>query len=176
LAQSLETDERWLSGRRVVVTAGGTREPIDPVRFLGNRSSGKMGNALAHVALEAGADVTLITAAEPPGTTPGLDVVRVETAQEMGDAVRRSVRGARILIMAAAVADYRPASVSPVKLKKRRGTWSLELEPTEDTPGDDSGSEVLGIWTSHIALLFGRPLKAGDIQTIYPRAEQEGQR
>ncbi|TME47486.1 MAG: hypothetical protein E6I55_06015 [Chloroflexi bacterium] len=132
MAQSPETDERWLSGRRVVVTAGGTREPIDPVRFLGNRSSGKMGNALAHVALEAGADVTLITAAEPPGTTPGLDVVRVETAQEMGDAVRRSVRGARILIMAAAVADYRPASVSPVKLKKRRGTWSLELEPTED--------------------------------------------
>ena len=52
----------------------------------------------------------------------------------------------------------------------------FELEPTEDTPGDDSGSEVLGIWTSHIALLFGRPLKAGDIQTIYPRAEQEGQR
>ena len=105
MAQSPETDERWLSGRRVVVTAGGTREPIDPVRFLGNRSSGKMGNALAHVALEAGADVTLITAAEPPGTTPGLDVVRVETAQEMGDAVRRSVRGARILIMAAAVED-----------------------------------------------------------------------
>ena len=132
MARVPQTEERWLSGQRVVVTAGGTREPIDPVRFLGNRSSGKMGNALVSAALDAGADVTLVTAAEPPPTTARLEIMRVETAHEMGEAVRTSVRGARILIMAAAVADYRPASVSPVKLKKRRGTWSLELEPTED--------------------------------------------
>jgi len=102
------------------------------VRFLGNRSSGKMGNALVRAALDAGAPVTLITAAEPPAPDPQLQIVRVETAQQMGDAVRASVVGARILIMAAAVADYRPASVSPEKIKKRDGTWVLELEPTVD--------------------------------------------
>jgi len=91
-----------------------------------------MGNALVRAALDAGAPVTLITAAEPPAPDPQLQVVRVETAQQMGDAVRASVVGARILIMAAAVADYRPASVSPEKIKKRDGTWVLELEPTVD--------------------------------------------
>lgn len=132
MAQVPETEERWLGGQRVVVTAGGTREPIDPVRFLGNRSSGKMGNALARAARNAGARVTLITAADSPAHAAQLDVVRVDTAREMGDAVRHSVAGARILIMAAAVADYRPVAVSPVKIKKRSGTWRLELEPTED--------------------------------------------
>lgn len=132
LAQTPGAEERWLEGRRVVVTAGGTREPIDPVRFLGNRSSGKMGNALAAAALDAGADVTLITAAEPPARAPRLEVVRVETAAEMGDAVRRSVTGARLLIMAAAVADYRPTSVAPAKIKKHDTVWMLELEPTVD--------------------------------------------
>ena len=132
MAPAPEAESRWLAGQRVVVTAGGTREPIDPVRFLGNRSSGKMGNALVRVALDAGAHVTLITAAEPPAAEPQLKVVRVDTAQQMGDAVRASVAGARVLIMAAAVADYRPARVSPEKIKKRDGTWVLELEPTED--------------------------------------------
>jgi phosphopantothenoylcysteine decarboxylase / phosphopantothenate---cysteine ligase len=132
LAQTPDAEERWLEGRRVVVTAGGTREPIDPVRFLGNRSSGKMGNALARAALDAGADVTLITAAEPPPGAPHLDVVRVETAAEMGDAVRRAIAGANLLIMAAAVADYRPTSVSPAKIKKHDAMWMLELEPTVD--------------------------------------------
>jgi len=132
LAQVPETEERWLDGQRVVVTAGGTREPIDPVRFLGNRSSGKMGNALARAARNAGARVTLITAADPPADASQLEIVRVETAHEMGEAVRASVAVARVLIMAAAVADYRPAAVSPVKIKKRSDTWMLELEPTDD--------------------------------------------
>ena len=132
MAAELAPDPRWLSGARVVVTAGGTREPIDPVRFLGNRSSGKMGNAIAAAALDAGAGVVLITAATPLPPAPELQVVEVETAASMGDAVRTAIAGARILIMAAAVADYRPSQVSPRKIKKRAGTWVLELEPTVD--------------------------------------------
>lgn len=131
-APSPADGEPWLTGRRVVVTAGGTREPIDPVRFLGNRSSGKMGNALAAAALGAGAQVTLITAAEPLAPAPGLEVVPVETAAAMGSAVRHALAGAAMLIMAAAVADYRPRRVSPRKIKKTEGTWLLELEPTVD--------------------------------------------
>ena len=125
-------EERWLAGRRVVVTAGGTREPIDPVRFLGNRSSGKMGNALAAAALRAGAAVTLITAADAPAPAPGLEVTRVETAESMRAALLQALSGASILVMAAAVADYRPRQMSPVKIKKRSGPWLLELEPTVD--------------------------------------------
>jgi len=126
------TGDARLQGARVVVTAGGTREPIDPVRYLGNRSSGKMGNALAVAAARAGAEVTLITAAEPPRDLDGLHVVRVDTAEQMGAAVRGALPGARVLIMAAAVADYRPKRVSPRKIKKGTGTWVLELEPTTD--------------------------------------------
>jgi phosphopantothenoylcysteine decarboxylase/phosphopantothenate--cysteine ligase len=123
---------RWLAGRRVVVTAGGTREPVDPVRFLGNRSSGKMGNALALEACLLGAEVTLITAAAPPPPEPGLTVVGVETAAEMLDQVRAGVAGADVLVMAAAVADYRPLSASRAKLKKGDGPLTLELVPTTD--------------------------------------------
>jgi phosphopantothenoylcysteine decarboxylase / phosphopantothenate---cysteine ligase len=132
LAQPPADPERWLEGQRVIVTAGGTREPIDPVRFLGNRSSGKMGNALAQAARSRGASVVLITAAPPPEPSDGIEVIGVETAAEMADAVRAHLTGARLLIMAAAVADYRPRSVSPSKIKKGAGTWVLELEPTED--------------------------------------------
>ncbi len=117
---------------RVVVTSGGTREPIDPVRYVGNRSSGKMGLALAGEALRLGAHVTLITAAPPPPPRRNLDVVRVETAAEMLDAVQRAVADAEVLVMAAAVADYRPAEVSPRKLKKRDKSLSLSLVPTVD--------------------------------------------
>ena len=123
---------RWLAGRRVVVTAGGTREPVDPVRYLGNRSSGKMGNALAQESCRLGAEVTLITAAAPPPPEAGLTVVAVETAAEMLDRVRAGMVGADVLVMAAAVADYRPAFAAPAKMKKSNGPLTLELVPTTD--------------------------------------------
>jgi len=125
-------EERWLEGSVVVVTAGGTREPIDPVRYLGNRSSGKMGNELAVAAARAGARVLLITAAEAQPDLPGVEVTRLSTADEMHAAVRRSLAGARLLIMAAAVADWRPVGVASQKLKKRPGEWTLTLVPTVD--------------------------------------------
>ena len=115
-----------------MVTAGGTREPIDPVRFLGNRSSGKMGNALTAACLEAGASVELVTAAPPPAGAPGLRVVEVETAEEMHRAVWAALGSADLLLMAAAVADYRPRQASPRKLKKSAGGITLELVPTVD--------------------------------------------
>lgn len=124
-------DAGWLRGRRVVVTAGGTREPIDPVRYIGNHSSGKMGNAIAVEARRLGARVTLVTAAPPP-SVPGIDVVRVETAADMLAAVRQHLEGAAVLFMAAAVADYRPAQVAMTKIKKRQGPFQLELTQTVD--------------------------------------------
>jgi len=122
----------WLAGERVVVTSGGTREPIDPVRYIGNRSSGKMGLALAQEALRLGARVTLVTSAPPPAPRPNLDVVEVETAAQMMAAVRYAVVDARVLIMAAAVADYRPAQVAQSKIKKTGGGMQLDLIPTVD--------------------------------------------
>jgi phosphopantothenoylcysteine decarboxylase/phosphopantothenate--cysteine ligase len=124
--------DRPLAGLRFVITAGGTREPIDPVRYIGNRSSGKMGNALAAAALREGATVTLITAATAPDSHTGLEVVAVETAAQMHDAVHAALPGARVLVMAAAVADWRTAGVAPQKLKKGATTLTLDLVPTVD--------------------------------------------
>ena len=132
MADPAPADALWLRGRRVVVTAGGTREPIDTVRYLGNRSSGKMGNALAAAAARAGADVILITTVAPPPETRSMQVVPVETADSMAAALRSAVAGAAVLLMAAAVADYKPAHVTEGKIKKRAETWTLELEPTVD--------------------------------------------
>ncbi len=106
-----------LSGRRVVVSAGGTREPLDPVRFLGNRSSGKQGYALAAVAASRGARVTLVTCAELPPPR-GVETVEVETALEMREAVVAAAAGADAVVMAAAVADFRPATRAAAKIKK----------------------------------------------------------
>ena len=119
-----------LAGETVMVTAGGTREPLDPVRFLGNRSSGKMGYALAQAAASRGARVILITTASL-ASPAGCDVVRVETAKQMSHAVHERLREATVVVMAAAVADYRPQTVSQGKLK-RSGPLTLHLEPTED--------------------------------------------
>ncbi len=106
-----------LAGRCVVVTAGGTREPIDPVRFIGNYSSGKMGFSVAAAAADRGARVTLITtAAHPPHQ--GVDMRPVETADEMLDELKRVVPGADVLVMAAAVADFRPARVADHKIRR----------------------------------------------------------
>jgi phosphopantothenoylcysteine decarboxylase/phosphopantothenate--cysteine ligase len=117
-----------LAGETILITAGGTREPIDPVRFLGNRSSGKMGHALAEAAQTRGAKVILITASSLPATAT---TIRVSTAQEMQAAVLTHLPEATIVIAAAAVADFRPTQVSPSKIH-RTGPLTLTLNPTED--------------------------------------------
>jgi phosphopantothenoylcysteine decarboxylase / phosphopantothenate---cysteine ligase len=122
---------RDLEGLHVVVTAGGTREPIDPVRFIGNRSSGKQGHALAAEAAARGAKVTLVTTVDLPAPSTA-DVVRVDTAAQMDEAVRAVASAADVIVMAAAVADFRPATVATTKLKKRDGVPEIVLEPTVD--------------------------------------------
>jgi phosphopantothenoylcysteine decarboxylase/phosphopantothenate--cysteine ligase len=122
---------RDLEGLHVVVTAGGTREPIDPVRFIGNRSSGKQGHALAAEAAARGAKVTLVTTVDLPAPSTA-DVVRVDTAAQMDEAVRAVASAADVIVMAAAVADFRPATVATTKLKKRDGAPEIVLEPTVD--------------------------------------------
>jgi phosphopantothenoylcysteine decarboxylase / phosphopantothenate---cysteine ligase len=130
-AASVLAREGDLAGLRVLVTAGGTREPIDPVRFLGNRSSGKMGHALADAASRRGAAVTLVTTAQRE-SDPHVDVVRVETAEEMHDAVISRFVDCDVVVMAAAVADFRPKATAPEKLKKADGVPDIVLEPTPD--------------------------------------------
>ena len=120
-----------LAGRTVLVTAGGTREPLDPVRFLGNRSSGKQGEALAVEAAARGATVTLVTASDRPAP-PGVDVVRVETAEQMESAVLERAVAADVVVMAAAVADFRPKAAAEGKLRKADGVPEIVLEPTPD--------------------------------------------
>ncbi|HEY82537.1 MAG TPA: bifunctional phosphopantothenoylcysteine decarboxylase/phosphopantothenate--cysteine ligase CoaBC [Dehalococcoidia bacterium] len=121
-----------LAGKRIVVTAGGTQEPIDPVRHIGNRSSGKMGYAVAEAARDRGAEVTLVTAPTSLAQPVGVEVVPVQTAGQMKEAVAKAVAKADALIMAAAVADYQPKSISPAKIKKEAPTLTLELVRTPD--------------------------------------------
>jgi phosphopantothenoylcysteine decarboxylase/phosphopantothenate--cysteine ligase len=127
-----------LRGRRVVVTAGATREPIDPLRFVSNRSSGMMGYALATAARDAGADVTLISGAAGLPPPPALAFVPVETAVQMRDAVQAACANADVLIMNAAVADFRPAAVADQKIKKQGNSDGLVLEmvPNPDILGE----------------------------------------
>lgn len=120
-----------LEGLTVLVTAGGTRESIDPVRFIGNRSSGKMGNALAIEAARRGASVTLVTTADSP-VFGGITVISVETAEEMAAAVWENAAGCDIAIMAAAVADFRPAAPTDRKLRRVDAVPAIELEATPD--------------------------------------------
>ncbi|GIF13290.1 bifunctional phosphopantothenoylcysteine decarboxylase/phosphopantothenate--cysteine ligase CoaBC [Actinoplanes teichomyceticus] len=117
----LRARRRDLAGRHVVVTAGGTREPLDPVRFLGNRSSGKQGYALARAALARGARVTLIAANVTLPDPAGADVLRVGTTEELRKATVEAAAGADIVVMAAAPADFRPATVAEQKIKKTDG-------------------------------------------------------
>jgi phosphopantothenoylcysteine decarboxylase/phosphopantothenate--cysteine ligase len=119
-----------LAGWRVLVTAGGTREPIDPVRYIGNRSSGKMGNAIAVDAAGRGALVTLVTTMDPPAVEG--EIVRVETAAEMADAVWSRVPELDVVVMAAAVADFRPAETHTTKLSRSDGPPLIVLEPAPD--------------------------------------------
>ncbi len=121
-----------LAGRKVLVTAGPTREPIDPVRFISNPSSGKMGYALASVAARRGADVTLVSGPTTLADPQGVKVVRVETAEQMARAVELESSGMDLFLGAAAVSDYRPAASSPQKIKKRDGDETLVLARTPD--------------------------------------------
>jgi phosphopantothenoylcysteine decarboxylase/phosphopantothenate--cysteine ligase len=121
-----------LTGRKVVVTAGGTQEPIDPVRFISNRSSGKQGYALAQAALDLGAKVVLISTPTGLPIPAGAELVLVRTAAEMLSAVQSVTRQADVLLMAAAVADFRPAEFASQKIKKTKSTPTLELDPTDD--------------------------------------------
>ncbi len=131
-----------LAGKRIMVTAGGTQEPIDPVRHLGNRSSGKMGYALAEAARDRGAEVTLITAPTTMQVPAGVDVVQVRTAAQMKEAVDKAAARADALIMAAAVADYQPKDVSKTKIKKDSPTLTLELVKTADILAEAKGDFI----------------------------------
>lgn len=128
-----------LEGKAITVTAGPTREFVDPVRFLSNPSTGLMGFTVAEMAARRGADVTLISGPVTIPYPPGVRVVSVVTAAQMKDAVMESLDGTDALIMAAAVADYRPVVAAEKKIKKKVGTPELKLEPTEDILAEVSG-------------------------------------
>ncbi len=123
-----------MSGLRLLVTAGGTREPIDSVRFIGNRSSGKMGLAVAREAVRMGAQVSVV-AANVDRVEPGTENHRVETAEELREEVLERAGRAHALVMAAAVSDFTPASPAAQKIRRREGTTSLQLAPTADILG-----------------------------------------
>ncbi|MFO7773637.1 MAG: bifunctional phosphopantothenoylcysteine decarboxylase/phosphopantothenate--cysteine ligase CoaBC [Dehalococcoidia bacterium] len=131
-----------LAGKHIVVTAGGTQEPIDPVRYISNRSSGKMGYALAEAARDRGAKVTLVTAPTSLPRCTGVDVMAVGTAQEMSQAVEKITARADALIMAAAVSDYRPTRIAEEKMKKTEAGLTLELECTPDILGSVKGDFI----------------------------------
>ncbi len=147
-----------LAGRRVLVTSGGTREPMDAVRFVGNRSSGKQGAAVAGEAAARGAEVVLVTT-EPDRAPAAARVVVVETAAEMTAAVELEAPGADAVVMAAAVADFRPARPAGGKLKKGRGVPALELEPTHDILASLGASKPSG------QVLVGFAAETEDLET-----------
>jgi len=124
--------DRPLAGRRVVISAGGTREPLDPVRFLGNRSSGKQGYALAAVAAARGAAVTLISANVALPVPEGVTLVQVQTAMELGEAVAKAAEESDVVVMAAAVADFRPAHYTDAKIKKAHNDAAPDAVPGGD--------------------------------------------
>ncbi|MCL4394942.1 MAG: bifunctional phosphopantothenoylcysteine decarboxylase/phosphopantothenate--cysteine ligase CoaBC, partial [Chloroflexi bacterium] len=137
--------KRDLAGCRVVVTAGGTQEPIDPVRYIGNRSSGKMGFAIAEVASERGAAVTLIAGPTALPVPANVSVVHVQTALQMEAAVREAIAGADALIMAAAVADYRVVQPAEQKIKKEAGDLTIRLVRNPDILGSLSDAPLLKV-------------------------------
>lgn len=169
-----------LAGRRVVVTAGGTREPIDPVRFVGNRSSGRMGFALAEAARDRGAEVTLITGAYSATPPAGIPLQQVESTRDMLDAVLAAAAEADVLIMAAAVADYTVAKPAAQKIKKGSaaenpdGSLTLSLVPNPDIlkelaqmPAMRSLVRVgFAAETEHIAANAARKLAAKDLDML----------
>ncbi|MEO5704443.1 MAG: bifunctional phosphopantothenoylcysteine decarboxylase/phosphopantothenate synthase, partial [Candidatus Limnocylindrales bacterium] len=150
--------EADLVGRRIVITAGGTREPIDPIRYIGNRSTGRMGVALAEAAVARGAAVTLIAASVEVPLPEAADVVRVETTAELGAALRTAMRPddgapADALVMAAAVADFTPASRSDLKIA-RADSVTLELSPTPDLLAEVGASVAAGVGPAPVLVGF----------------------
>ena len=133
-----------LAGRRIVVSAGGTREPIDPVRVIGNRSSGKMGYATAEAARDRGADVVLVSAPTALNPPVGTEVVQVETTIQMRDAIVNATAKANALIMAAAPADFRPVATAKSKIKRKAETITLELVENPDILGA-VGSDLIRV-------------------------------
>ena len=133
-----------LAGRKVLVTAGPTREPLDPVRFLTNRSSGRMGFAITAAAVRRGASVVLVSGPVALETPPGARRVDVATTEEMKRAVDEEAAGADLVVMAAAVADYRPVETVPKKIKKSSGRFHLPLQRTSDILSDLAGREPRG--------------------------------
>mgnify|MGYP001268948930 CR=1 FL=1 len=131
-----------LAGKCIVVTAGGTQEPIDPARHIGNRSSGKMGYAIAEAARDRGAEVKLITAPTLLPKPTGIEITHIETALQMKKAVAEAVTQADALIMAAAVADYQPKSAAKSKIKKDASSLTLELVRTPDILAEVDGSFI----------------------------------
>lgn len=135
-----------LAGKNVLITAGPTREPIDPVRYISNRSSGKMGFALAEDARDRGASVTIVCGPVSAAPPSGCKIVPVETAQQMYDRVLENLDAAQIVVMAAAVADFRPAAAADQKIKKDAAAPLVELEPTQDilkAVGASKGDRIL---------------------------------
>ncbi|MEE8108818.1 MAG: bifunctional phosphopantothenoylcysteine decarboxylase/phosphopantothenate--cysteine ligase CoaBC [Gammaproteobacteria bacterium] len=126
------TGGRALAGRKIVVTAGPTREALDPVRFISNRSSGRMGFAMAQAAAEAGASVILVSGPVYLTAAPGIDRVDVESAEQMHEAVSEALPGADVFVAAAAVSDYQPASIQHKKIKKDRADMSIALKAAPD--------------------------------------------
>ena len=156
-----------LVGRHVVITAGGTREPIDPVRYIGNRSTGRMGAALAEAALARGARVTLIAAAVEVALPERAEVVRVETTAELRDALRQAMRNdADALVMAAAVADFAPTSPKDRKIARADGL-NLELSPTPDLLGEVA-------FAASDAYLVGFAAETGDLDRVPGKLDAKG--
>lgn len=155
-----------LDGLNVLVTAGGTREAIDPVRFLGNRSSGKMGTAIARVAVKRGAHVTLVTAA-PVKDLRGVDIVMVESADDMAEAVWSRLEDCDIAVMAAAVADFRPDKAEIAKIKRADGIPSVTLVPTTDVLKGVHESE-------HRPFLVGFAAETGDLDDAAAKLTRKG--
>ncbi|UYM23267.1 bifunctional phosphopantothenoylcysteine decarboxylase/phosphopantothenate--cysteine ligase CoaBC [Streptomyces albus] len=154
------TADRDLAGRHVVVSAGGTREPLDPVRFLGNRSSGKQGYALARTAAARGARVTLLSANAALPDPAGVDVVHVTTAMELRDAVRQAAGTADAVVMAAAVADFRPAAYATGKIKKQEGR---EPEPVALVRNPDILAELAADRARPGQLIVGFAAETDDV-------------
>jgi phosphopantothenoylcysteine decarboxylase / phosphopantothenate---cysteine ligase len=154
-ADALER-RRSLAGVRLLVSLGGTREPLDPVRYLGNRSSGRMGAAIVREALRRGAEVTAVAAASEAPVPPGARTIRVETAQQLYDVVTAEAPANQVLVMAAAVADFRPKTTAEDKLKKDQGVPEVVLEETPDTLAE------LGRARSERQVLVGFAAETGD--------------
>ncbi|HEX9855176.1 MAG TPA: bifunctional phosphopantothenoylcysteine decarboxylase/phosphopantothenate--cysteine ligase CoaBC [Acidimicrobiia bacterium] len=155
-----------MEGLRVVVSAGGTREAIDPVRYIGNRSSGRMGAAIAAAASARGADVVLVTSAGGAGL-PGIRTVEVESAEDMAEAVWANAEKADVVVMAAAVADFRPTGAAPEKLRRSEGPPDIRLEPTPDILAGVAAMEPR-------PFLVGFAAETGSIDAAVAKATSKG--